>query len=599
MEMNKQKLSRAEEKLLIAKMVSQCRERALLLMKQWRHFDKSLPTKDGCIYIRLSTESQVLVEGGSLLQQVNISFEDVADRSRADQVNYRIVEIFIDAGISGQTDDRPELQRLKSQIKKQKFSFVAMKDMTRIFRHATLFSLFFEECNAVGCEVMFKGFPINPNDPNDVFRLRMHSALAEYEARNTSKRVRENLFSAMVHNGKFNSTHRVLGLDQLVVNGVPMVGLYTPNRDELKIVEWIMDTFDRVASYQVTLQEIDKRGIKNKNGRPFKEHSLFTLLTNLKYVGRWELNPENQGKDTRKLMSYDQHRIVDLPHGCVINMDLWNRVQATVARLKGNKAKNTRLERVYLLSGLLRSTDGTRFGGSGNWGKSKTKRANYYMNTTHGFRLSADAVELEARRIVTEIIKQSPKLQTAIVERTKSIRSSLDLLQGQVELIDAKIAKVQKDRAVLDKRLDFLLSTDDSTQADVFRQEYVESVNRLKGEHEELQRQRTALERGRADLEDDELNTGSLIARAEKIQVMIQERDPVALKNAYKALFSEIVVGELDKNGRRELRFRVRGSDPLEGVLSGGTKSGIVEELAQEEGLEPPTKRLTAACSTD
>lgn len=126
-----------------------------------------------------------------------------------------------------------------------------------------------------------------------------------------------------------------------------------------------------------------------------------------------------------------------------------------------------------------------------------------------------------------------------------------------------------------------MLSTDDSTQADIFRQEYTESVNRLKGELEELQKQKTTLELGRADLVEDELNVGLLVERAEQIQKMIQEKDPVALKNAYKALFSEIVVGELDKNGRRELRFSIRGSDPSEGVLIGGTKSGIVEKMAQ------------------
>lgn len=86
-----------------------------------------------------------------------------------------------------------------------------------------------------------------------------------------------------------------------------------------------------------------------------------------------------------------------------------------------------------------------------------------------------------------------------------------------------------------------------------------------------------------ADLQDDELDTVKLVGRAEKIQQMIQERDPVALKNAYKALFSEIVVGEWDKNGRRELRFRIRGSEGFEDAVIGGTKSGIDLKLAQAE----------------
>ncbi len=345
-------------------------------------------------------------------------------------------------------------------------------------------------------------------------------------------------------------------------------------------VEWIMKTFIRVASYQVTLDEINKRGIKNKNGREFKKNSLTTLLTNMKYIGKWELNAENKNKPTKKLMPYEQHRVVDLPHGCVIDKDLWHRVQQTVERLKGSKAKNCRIERSYPLSGLLRYVDGTTFGGSANWGR--TKKSYYYMNCRHGFRLSAEAIELEARKTVTDIIKQSPKLQQAIVDRTNAIRSSLDLLQKQREIIDAKLAKAKADRIKLDKRLDFLLSTDNETQAESFREEYVEAVNKLSVEVEDLQRQKSVIETSRTDLQEDELNTTSLVAKAEKIQALIQAKEPAALKNAYQALFSEIVVGEVDKNGKRKLEFRIRGSGPYEGVLIGGTKSGIVEKMAHQ-----------------
>ncbi|MSP19166.1 MAG: recombinase family protein [Bdellovibrionales bacterium] len=138
-------------------------------------------------------------------QQVNLVFEEAIIRSKDDQVNYRIVEVFIDAAISGQTDICFEFRRLDVKIKRGEFSFVIIKDVARAFRHGLFFAIFFESCNQVGCEVMFKGLPMNPNDPNDVLRLRMLAAFADYEARNTSKRVRENVYSAMVYNGKFNS----------------------------------------------------------------------------------------------------------------------------------------------------------------------------------------------------------------------------------------------------------------------------------------------------------------------------------------------------------------------------------------------------------
>src|SRR5690606_25330362 len=115
----KKKLTRAEEKLLITKMVQLCQDRAAELMRKWRPLDKAWPTKKGGAYIRLSTEDQVLVGGGSLEQQVNQAFEEMIVRSKEDQINYQIVIVFIDAAISGQTDDRAEFRRLQFQVQKR------------------------------------------------------------------------------------------------------------------------------------------------------------------------------------------------------------------------------------------------------------------------------------------------------------------------------------------------------------------------------------------------------------------------------------------------------------------------------------------------
>ena len=143
----------------------------------------------------------------------------------------------------------------------------------------------------------------------------------------------------MISSGKFNSTQKVLGLDQLIINGVAKVGMYAVNHDELLVVNWIMQTFIRYGSYQVTLAEIEKNGVKNKNGRAFKKHSLHTLLTNTKYIGEWEVNVKNKGKKESKLMPYERHAIVKLPHGCVIDQELWAQVQALVAKLIGTKLR--------------------------------------------------------------------------------------------------------------------------------------------------------------------------------------------------------------------------------------------------------------------
>lgn len=595
------KLTRAEEKALLEVSVNKCHALALQYIRDWKMIDPSWPTITGCAYIRLSTEAQCTVDEGSLMQQIHIVVSEMYRRSLQDKVNYKIDKFYVDAGISGQIDQRPEFLLMESNIKKGRHGFVIIKELPRISRNATRFKIFFKIAHEAGCMMVIPGFPVNPNDPASVLQLDIMAAVAEYEAKNTAKRVRENVNSAIVNSGKFNATHTVLGLDQLVVDDIAKVGMYKPNKEELKIVEWIMQTFLRLASYQATLAELEKRGIKNKNGKAFQKNSLYGLLTNQKYIGKWEVNLKNKNKDSRHLMPYELYKLVDLPHGCVIDLNLWERVQTTVQKLKGSKAKNMRLQRVYLLSGLLKyAPDGSAFGGSGNWGS--TQRVNYYQNTKHRIRLPAEVLELEACKIVTEIIKQSPKVREAILERTKTMRSSFDLLQGQLQQLDTQIIKLQSDRNALDKRLDFLLSTEDSTQAEVFRQEYLTTSSKIKSDIEACHKQKAVIELSKADLQHDELNEKSLIERADKIQAMILEKDPVALKNAYRALFSEIEVSELDQNGQRQLKFKMDGdlgkkkASPFWGLAE---PFGIDNKMAQMAGLEPATKRLTVACSTN
>lgn len=593
----KVKLTRTEKKLLLRQALDVCHARAAELKKSWKPIDKSWPTKDGAAYIRLSTEDQVLVKNGSLEQQINLAFEEVEKRSKKDKVNYRIIAVYIDAGISGQTDKRPEFLKMQNEVAKGRLAFVIIKDVARIFRQATFFAVFFELCISSGCEVIFKDLPINPNDPNDVLKLRMHAAIAEYEARNNSKRVKENLHSAMINNGKFNATHLILGLDQLVENGHPLVGLYTPNFDELKIVHWIMEYFVRVGSYQVTLQEIYKRGIKNKNGVEFKKNSLYSLLTNMKYIGKWEANKENKNSDNRNLMSYELYVLVDLPHGCVIDLELWHKVQDTVQRLKGSKAKNTCISRVYLLSGLLKlAKDGSNFGGSSANGN--TQRTDYYQNTKHRIRLRAEVIEHEAKKVLIDVIKNSPRLQTALIERAKSSESAVVQLKGQVELIENRISQLQVERINLDKRLDFIIAGASEDEAKSFKSEYIQSVNKIKEDIELCKQQIGTIERSRLELQDADLSTTSLVNRAEKILKLIAERDPVALKNAYRTIFKSIEVGDLDSSGKRELRFRISSSESAAPV-NRAEDFGIENKMAQMAGLEPATKRLTVACSTN
>jgi DNA invertase Pin-like site-specific DNA recombinase len=544
----------ADRKAVIDRVIATCRNLADRYVAEWKPLNYEWETAVGCAYLRLSDDNQVVVDKGSMEQQVNIVVSEVVSRSNTDKINYRITKFFIEPGITGRDDRRPEFQMMQREIKRGQHRFVVIKELSRIARNARLWKEFFQLCIEKNTEVMIRGFPFNPNDPTSILQLDILAVFAEYESNVNSKRLRESNFSAMITSGKFNSTHLVLGLDQLTINGVAKVGFYVANPEEIKIVEWVMTTFVRYESYQKTLEEIERHQILNKNGRTFKKHSLDTLLTNLKYIGKWIVNEDNKDKPQNKLMAYERFEEIDLPHGCVIDKKLWDQVQVAIAHIAGQKYKNTNIRKVYPLSGLLRYKDGTPFHGTGAWGR--TTHMNYYHNATRGIRIAAEVLENDAKRAASEIISGSPAMQDAIRRRCSEVDQGTRLLAHQEQKLVAVLEEMRQEREHLDRRLDFILREPlPAAEETSFRDEYRGKLTAIIEQTQKTQQGLTAIRDKKQELNSDSFDLRQIGPHAKKVLDLIGANDPVALKASYRELFETIVIGDLDKDGKRELEY--------------------------------------------
>lgn len=594
----KSKVSKAHQKrILIEKIVEDCRKVIAKYHANWKPQNEVWPTLEGCAYLRLSTEDQVTIEKGSLEQQVNIAISEAEIRSQSEHANYKITEFFIEPGLTGRNDDRPEFKRMSYEIKKRKLKFVVIKEISRIARDAEIWETFFKFCTANECEIVIRSFPFNPNDPGQLFQLRILSAFAQYESDQTSKRVRESNFSAMISSGKFNSTHPVLGLDQLKIGDELKVGFYTANADELKTVEWVMRTFVKLGSFQKTLEECNSKGILNKHGEPFKKHSLHTLLTNKKYVGLWRVNIDNKDKNQKKLMPYEKYEEVELPHGCVVDKKLWDEVQKAIIKISGDKLKNTKVTKIYLLSGLLKNKDGKSLSGRSGVGQHNKERYHYYGGPAVK-NIPAQLLEEEAFKIVKDIVSKNARLKDAVKRRISDLNSRNDLLKSETQKIRDKIAILNDEKVDLKKTLTKI--TMDATEEEIkeIREEFMRNIAEKNAELETLEQNLKNIGESLKQGEKDEFDWEYVAAGAEKIQKLIAENDPVSLRTAYQKLFKEVIVGDLDDRGNRPLEFVLKGDDLFDPV-NPAAHSSVGKKMAQAEGLEPPTKRLTAACSTN
>ena len=264
-------------------------------------------------------------------------------------------------------------------------------------------------------------------------------------------------------------------------------------------------------------------------------------------------------------MPYDRHVIVDLPHGVVIDLDIWKAVQSTVAKVAAVKTKNTNIKRIYPLSGgLLKYIDGSPFHGTGAWGRDG--RWNYYNNEKHKIRIRVEIIEGEAMRVVTDIIKKTPRLQTAIKKFGKDLQDSVSSLGLEANRIESEIALLRHAREQLDKRLDFLISSD-LVGASEFKAEYQNRIAEIRVDTQRREAQLEAIGMHRQQLLARSFNWSEVERRADEIQALMAQENPLILKTAYRSIFKAVVVGELQSQGTRTITFVLDDGDQSESVI--------------------------------
>ncbi|MCK5883894.1 MAG: recombinase family protein, partial [Bacteriovoracaceae bacterium] len=548
------KMSANERKALMAKAVHECEVLAQEYLDNWKPVNKKWDTIEGAAYLRVSDSEQVLVDKGSLLQQININVDEAKERSHTEHVNYKIVNFFIEPGISGRHDKRPAFQRMNWEIKQGIHDFIIIKELSRLVRDAGIWKDFFNRCNDVECEIVIRGLPFNPNNPQQVLQLDQMAMNAEYESKQIGKRTKETNHSALIYSGKLNSTHLVLGLDQLIKDGVEVVGKYTPNKKELRTVEWIMNTFVKYGSYMDTLRECECRKIFNKNGESFTTSSLKTVLTNKKYIGRWEVNFKNKQKKQKRLMPYERYEVIDLPHGCVIDLKLWEQVERVVEKV-GN-GKNS--DYIHLLSGLLKlEEDGSSFHGVHVKAKNKT----YYRNELNKVTLISGDIDGQARAILQEVIDKTSNFKDSLKKTMNQNEQKKDLMEFEKIKLDQEVKELEKERVQLDKRMDFLLSDDDMEEAKIFRTEYKTQTKSIREKIDKVHKARDLMGKSKEIFQKTALDLKGLMERIQRVMDLIEEGDRPALKNAYKKVFSRVLVGKKGVNGVSKLRFVLRSND--------------------------------------
>lgn len=312
------------------------------------------------IYIRLSREDEekTKLESESITNQRNL----ILNYINKSNDNFKIYDEYVDDGISGTTFERPNFNRLISDIEKGVVNCVITKDYSRLGRDyiksGEYLERYFPEHNVRYIAILDNIDTISDSAGNDIAPYR--AILNDQYAKDISKKVRGAVYTKK-SNGDFLGWKAVYGYKKDEKNKNKLV----IDEDAAKVVRQIFKMAYEGNSCKVIADTLSKenipipsvyanlnRGKKSSCYGLWCSRTIGEMLTNETYIGNL-----TQGK--RKRINYKIKKEVRVPknewivventHEPIIDKETFYKVQLLIDKNKNKQVKSSN----YLLKGFL------------------------------------------------------------------------------------------------------------------------------------------------------------------------------------------------------------------------------------------------------
>jgi DNA invertase Pin-like site-specific DNA recombinase len=416
---------------------------------------RSKIVREGAAIVRVSTLERGRTQFGSLQVQETL-IHDWEKRINAETgIEYKVVRAIKDKKSAKREHNhrRRELMQLVPLIELGAIDFIVVEKLDRLSRDEIFNLELAEKIKKHNVELFFiEGGKIDFQKQGDRWRYKLDNIRAGEYSEELSEKVLRKQRVAMVEVGKDPSPNLTLGLDK----HPELKGRYEINRKELKTVVDIMQRFCELGgSREGTLKYCEEKGYKTKQwwteesadehgkiikprlrgGRLFDWEALMALLTNPKYRGfnrfhdsfsQYEAKQDAEGYVT---WEYHHHR----EHGDIIPPALLRAVDDLAA-----KADYKSRESEFMLSGLLRGPNGSRYGGE------FTAKKKYYYNRKLGKRFGAEELDKRVFQRLAEYVEEKNLLQGLLTRMTEHKDFGLHKIRQQIEWTTAEISKLER-----------------------------------------------------------------------------------------------------------------------------------------------------------
>lgn len=287
--------------------------------------------KAAVTYSRVSTDGQV--DGFSLDVQRRET------KKAAEKLGCKVLEEFVDEGVSGTLEERPAFAQLLLFCAKNKgrVTYVIVKDIDRFSRETLVHQILNNKLKALGVTLYSINQPsIADNNPQGRFMENIFSSVAQLERDQIVQRCVSGTKEAVLQGAW--TCRAPYGYDyDKTSDGKPTLKII-PERAEAvrKAFEWYADglLLTQIADKLFTL------GYKTGKGKKFSKQSVDNILKNAAYLGK---------------VKYRQFpdRIIDGLHPAIISVEVWDAVQLRF----GNRlpfAAKLKVNPEFILTNILR-----------------------------------------------------------------------------------------------------------------------------------------------------------------------------------------------------------------------------------------------------
>ena len=401
-------------------------------------------------YIRLSAENEITLAVGSLTNQI----EFVKDYISL-QADMELYDIYIDDAITGTHFNRPEFQRMMSDIEKGNVNAVVVKDLSRLGRS------FYETSELV--EMTFPAkkvrvIAINNNHDSDRKEAGLTEAITnlmnDYYSRDISKKIcaaTDTLMKKGIPVGKVPYGYKLVkdenNVNQMVIDEEPaevvkmIFDLFIGGKTRTEIVN-ILNEKGIMSSYCYRLRKTPEK-LANKPYLKWNYGNVTAILTNDVYTGRYVTGKQKKRhykNESRHFVPQEEWNVFENHHPAIISKEDFAKAAErtnTQRHTKSKKSINLLKGKVFCSCGAAMTLNGGYYG--------------CYKRKTYGTEVCAsDSISFKKMyEMLQEVIQKMGAMlidEDALVQRVseeKGTTKKKNLLISEKKVKEQRLEKIK------------------------------------------------------------------------------------------------------------------------------------------------------------